>query len=306
MTSRGTDNQGHMERSECNVRGGSAALGTWRCFGRVLSSLVLKRKSALVGCILVTLGGGCLGTETGNGASNAQITACKSSDEFRPLPGYVVPGGGAELVDALEQREQHQTSSEPASVWLECVSWQTTDSSLSVLVSNLSGGCSVEYKGELKHRDQHELVLELKNPKCAVAACGSCSYDAQASRDMDADELSRPLYFKVQELDCHRKKGRSSSWILPLDERSHGTLCRPADEWAAQKAAGKAPENERNLYAPCGDPSDPVSTMSCADSLDCVEGHCVPPCQEASDCPLDGAFACAAGACQLQEAAQST
>ena len=40
----------------------------------------------------------------------------------------------------------------------------------------------------------------------------------------------------------------SSTWILPLDERSHGTLCRPADEWAAQKAAGKAPENERNLF----------------------------------------------------------
>lgn len=190
-------------------------------------------------------------------------------------------------------------------IGLECLQWQSEGEQLQLAVSNFTGGCGIDWNGEVALKTPGEVVIRLQNPSCNIARCGNCSYDTNVEITASPDDVfvdDEPLHVTLELLDCNGERSASLDWDVANSASRDGIVCRPIDSWGwiYGKVSGSDvfSEAQLNLYAVCDNP-DESESVACTEDRACVGGYCVPNCESNADCPLDGAFTCQAGACLL-------
>jgi hypothetical protein len=229
------------------------------------------------------------------------VTACKSEEEYEPT----------QVEDFLSQRRESQAAGlassvelkstqppmSPASlrqaltqtadfpIGLSCVEWQVIDNVLEVQVVNFSSGCGVEWQGRAT-REGDRLTLLLDNPRCAVAACGTCLYDTATVIELPS--IGDIRLEMSTDPTCTGERD-IQEWRLPLAAQPQGMICEYARAPGLGSLSGPA-------FTRCS-----VDDRSCDDGLTCVDddarGHCLPTCSTDADCPLPGGTRCSAGHC---------
>lgn len=279
---------------------------------------VIKRHASSVGSWLrgwalltsALLHPACTGTEADNPVMDpVDTTICKGDEEFVPLASGPAPldvGGSSNrrpIPAQVGQKPQRLSALEEIPVWLECIEWNFSEGTLDYQIANFRGGCAIDWTGGAKLLSAGHVSVELRNESCAVAACGNCLYDLRSNGNLELDSDTESVVFDLVRSDCDGDVTSESTWTLPVATQPQGLLCRKADLWGAEDAASNPDSGATvDLYAPCGpDAPDFSATETCADSLTCVVGSCVPTCTESTECPLSGALECRDDYCQLPE-----
>lgn len=268
------------------------------------TSLTRARNSSLSILALALVHPSCTGTEADNPFTDPTTTSlCKGADDYKPLanlrePLTVDPSWSAGPSRAeLPAPESTLLPLGDIPIWLECLEWDLAHGVFDYQVANFRGGCEVSWSGGGRVTDQGDVLLELHNNNCAVAACGNCLYDVRSGGQLEMPQVTRDVTFELIRKNCDGEVTVESEWILPTSEQTHGLHCRKADAWGAE--AGGEGDAFAALYAPCGDAFG--ETRSCPDGLSCVAESCVPSCSADEDCPLSGALTCQDNYCQLAE-----
>jgi hypothetical protein len=270
--------------------------------------------------LVVSLLHACAGTEADNpvadGGNPAQITPCRSKSEYEPFALTELRGAqptaerGWRLAatPAPEDRAQVFVSAgeglTPLSEFpatLSCADWAIDAEELALQFVNFSSGCGIVWTGAARVVEPGVVALELKNSQCAVAACGSCSYDARGRVPLEA-VMGQPTVTLRLSLDNCDGSPAVSEWIIDTSELVAGTRCQFTGYGFSPP---KGTQYQLDLYESC-DPNNPNLEFwgidgVCAEAFTCTEEHCVPPCTTSEECPLNGAFECVDNACQLRK-----
>lgn len=222
----------------------------------------------------------CVGTNTGNPLTS-DISGCKSEADFESK--------------ALTGTERYDG--------LSCMYWERTEQSLHLQALNFRGGCSITWQGAFESISSGPSVL-LTNPSCAVAACGSCLYDATFDIDLReisiADNASIPLR---SDASCSGDADLINFWSLRGDA-TEGITCDYALglDWHAH---GRGTCGQTNMPCRRDDglcPDD--GTGPCDAGLTCTEVGtsnfvCLEQCTTDDDCTASGAMRCSDGLCRI-------
>ncbi len=228
----------------------------------------------------VTCAVACVGTNTGNPLSG-EVSQCKSDSDFESKALT-----GADRYDGLS-----------------CMYWERSDDNLHLQALNFRGGCSITWQGAFERISSGPSVL-LTNPSCAVAACGSCLYDATFDIDLReasvADDAEIPLR---SDASCSGDADLIDVWTLEPDA-SQGITCQHAQglDWHANRlgTCGQANMPCRQDDGLCADngegPCD--ADLTCTD----VGGSsfvCLQQCTRDEDCIASDVMTCDEGLCRL-------
>lgn len=251
-------------------------------------------RQAIVLCALALCAGSpscTAGTDTGNPLTSADVSACKSE---------ALEGSGA-AVNALAQ-----AAPENRFDGLFCLRAERGEDDLALDAYNFAGGCHIEWKAEARQRDGG-LYIALTNPSCAVAACGSCLYDASFSASLDALAAGEERIGLVDE-PCEGDATELGAFRVPEAAGEVELHCEYARylEWHAQRTGSFGQENMpchgTALDSEAGEPSEP----SCEPGLTCVplsesDQRCLKQCDTKDDCAVPSVMQCNAGLCVLPE-----
>lgn len=249
------------------------------------------------------------GTEGDNPfVGSAHPSPCKNKEEFTSYePMFARP--------ALTLRELEGSGGDFASIGsslvvardempvnIECLEWQYTDGQLSLMVSNFNGPCGAQWTSSTSVDSPGKLTIALTT--CVVAACGSCIYDTSAQVSAPLTQLldveGETLEVALRQGDCEGRISSDEVWQVPLSEQTAGIICQPAKpSFGGPPTSDYFSETQRNLYASC-DPSY-VHAVECTEGRSCVEGYCMAPCTQDTDCPLTDVFVCSDGSCRLTQ-----
>lgn len=229
---------------------------------------------------LVTCAVACVGTNTGNPLTS-DISGCKSESDFASK--------------ALTGTERYDG--------LSCMHWERTEDSLHLEALNFRGGCSITWQGTFEPISSGPSVL-LTNPSCAVAACGSCLYDATFDIDLRetsiADDASLPLR---SDASCSGDADLIDFWSL-RSNASEGITCDYAQglDWHAGRlgTCGQTNMPCRRDDGLCADDGQ----GPCDAGLTCTEVStsnfvCLEQCTTDDDCAAPDVMSCNDGLCQL-------
>ena len=245
---------------------------------------------ALAAC---TAGGAWLGactggTDTGNPLTDLDIGGCKAEGATAELSAT----RSALRVDGARYQG------------LACFGAQREGERVELDVHNFTGGCHVEWDAAGRVRDRGVDVV-LTNPSCAVAACGSCLYDARFTLELPAssgnaadDEIA------LIDQPCEGEPITRGMWHVPEDGKST-LVCGFAQgaDWHAGKTGTCGQENMpcRKTGGLCGG-ADAVE--DCDDGLTCTtisefDARCLKGCTTKDDCAVPEAMRCEDGLCVL-------
>lgn len=231
----------------------------------------------------------CTGTETDNPLVGFDATTCKHGEALSLEPAV------AQTRAALDRMEPEEYTG------LFCYAWQLHDGSSTIDVINYKSGCTIDWSPGDTKIDYEHVELGIQNASCAVAACGSCSYDLT----FELKDLTRGVAADVAvvESDCEGQKyGGQPGVELPIDREPEGIVCRYAiDSFPPACGVARQPPcaaDDAYEFGTCDD--------GCGDGLTCVEAAfedhdmCFTACTEDADCPLS-IESCQSGACRLRE-----
>ena len=235
----------------------------------------------------------CLGTDTGNPVVDSRVSECKSDRE----------SSGASI-QALTLPSASTTYE-----GFECLRWERDADHIRFDAYNINGGCHVTWRGGAEQNSSGELAFVLSNPSCAVAACGSCLYDATFDLDTQKTPLDDSADVKLIQANCPGERVTIGSWQLQAGEAASGIACKYAKglDWHAGRlntcGTRHAPCRGKGL---CGAGSTAGTTPNpCDDGLECTpvseyESMCLERCTSNEDCTLQDILECRDGVCQLK------
>jgi hypothetical protein len=230
----------------------------------------------------------CAGTETDNPLVDFRSTECKHGQELSLAPKI------ARTIVAIDMEAE-------AYQGLFCYAWQVNESgTVTIDVINYESGCAIEWSPAETLVDYEHVELGIQNRSCAVAACGSCSYDLTFELAGLTRKTATDL--RIIESDCEGERYRTAEPAeLPIDRESEGLLCRQiVDDFAGGCGGARQP--------PCTDEPGELGTCDdgCAEGLACVADVlddydvCFTACESDADCGLE-IESCQGGACRLRE-----
>ncbi len=190
---------------------------------------------------------------------------------------------------------------------LRCVAWERTgDDRLLLDLYNFEGACGAEWTGEGALTANGTLAVQIDNPSCRIAGCGSCLYDwsldlrvgLPANQSIGLDVAVNPCTGEQAAAHVAAALGPEATGIR-CSLASYGALSWQASTKGTCGQAGMPCEG--SLL--CGSGS-PTSTGTCAAGLVCDstgavnEPVCLVPCVTLAECPRTDVYTCQAGACR--------
>jgi hypothetical protein len=236
-----------------------------------------------------------VGTDTGNPLVDAKVSACKSAEDEEGASASV-------LTTALSSLEPDDVARYEG---FACMRWEKKDGALLLSAYNFSEGCYVQWEpGELTTHDDAAATITLENPRCAVAACGACLYDAAFEVALSALDLSEELRIELVADACATEAESVGHFVI--DEGESGLSCEYAKsvDWHASRLGTCGTAN-----MPCNDDSGLCPRESgepCLEGLSCTEvapgdRRCLATCETKDDCALPEVMACTYGLCRLAQ-----
>jgi len=229
------------------------------------------------------------------------LSACSSADN--PLINYY-SSTCKQGQDVLEYTDPIINTDYSAYNGLTCFSWDATGQTFKMDLVNFGGGCAVTWQGgatlekgnSLILYSNHEPLVPGDTKYCTWAKCGACIYDW--SYEIKGVDTSKDLITEViVGLPCDDPNTYTTT--IPLSSKKQGILCK----YTEYRLMRNDSEYGGRLNVPCRD-----ATPSCDTGLTCVKmepgtykdsATCLKPCQQDSDCPLDGLLKCTDGFCIL-------
>jgi len=206
---------------------------------------------------------------------------------------------------ACKKENAGALTAQEAYAGLQCIRWKPSGAdTLKVDLLNFDGGCGAQWKGSSKNVDGG-VELDISNPGCLLAACGSCIYDwsfevrATAGADL-------ALSIVVDQCPGDQTPVTYAA-TLPLGATPEGELCRYADYgalgWQAQSlgTCGQAymPCRQQNGMCDLGASSTPCEAgLTCGDGASATDQICLAPCSGDGDCEPAGTMTCQTGFCR--------
>jgi hypothetical protein len=237
------------------------------------------------------------GTETDNPASGPLVRFDASACKTEPVERSTAPGRSTDAFVTTSDDDG-----------LSCVEWERReDGELALRFLNVTGPCSVEWRGTATARADGGLDVLAKNPSCEIARCGSCLYDFElAVKDTVPSGLSVTLALA----NCKGELSEQTlSVVLPADAADSGIRCRYADGSAyGQQLAQEGRCGSR--FSPCG-----AGSISCPENTSCTAGLactelgdgvgsmlCLASCTADEGCSPTGVTRCENGVCSVPPA----
>lgn len=269
-----------------------------------------------------TLPYACVGTEADNPFTErnpAQTTPCKSHDEYEPFalsglldaePSRAKPGLHLASTPApkdpaadFSQAGDGLTPLSEFPIVPECVDWAVVGNELALQYVGFISGCGITWTGGARVAEPGVIALELSAVECRVAACENCNYDARARIPLEAIEGQQKVTLRLS-LDTCGDSPSVSEWVIDRAELAAGNRCKAdgSDSWGG---AQYATAYQLDLYENCDPDAMTLDRLRvdgiCAEALTCSAGRCLPSCTTDEECPLNGAFVCVEGLCQLRK-----
>lgn len=230
------------------------------------------------------------GTETDNPVADFDATECKTHPTALSL-ATVARTRAALDVDVA------------AYDGLYCYAWETGEGgALTLDVLNYQSGCSITWERGESRIDGDQIDLGIGISRCAIAGCGSCTYDLTFA--LEGIDPSTAAQVQLRRLGCDGSEDQLEPRLeLPIDEHETGIVCRPLRYSGFEQQCGRA------HLPPCeGEYMDPSTCEEgvCDEGLLCLSDEsgdgdrCFTACEQDDDCPIE-VESCQDGACRLRE-----
>ncbi len=186
---------------------------------------------------------------------------------------------------------------------LKCISWKKAENSLYLDLSNFEQGCGTEWEGSIE-ADDSKIILNIDNPKSAVANCGWCTFDwsfEAINLDLESD---KELLVKIDTYpDGSYDDVKLYNARLNTGSADSGVICRWAN-WYALEEMAESVGTVGTLHMPCSEDTE----APCKDDLVCEKADesdskevCLSPCEEDADCMNEDILYCKDGICLLRQ-----